>query len=284
MGSITIVGGTSALARHLIPVLREGNEVVTLGRRECDIHCDLLEPPEAIRIPDGTEAVVHVAAAFGGPTEEDMLRTVETNVAGTLKVCMAAKKAGVQHLVLISSLYAQLAEHSPYYGIYSISKRHADELADDYCRRHSLLLTVLRPSQLFGESEAFRRHQPLFYHMADRAEKGQDVLIYGKRDALRNYLHADDMSRIVLGVLKKGCGGFYACTFPQDVALSEVSAAALEAFGRGGRVVFLPEKPDIPDNVFGNSTALYEQIGDCPSVDVWEGMRRIASARKAANS
>jgi nucleoside-diphosphate-sugar epimerase len=192
---------------------------------------------------------------------------------------MAAQKAGVRHLVLISSIYAELTEKSSNYGIYSITKRQADELACDYCRRHSISLSVLRPSPLYAEEESFRRHQPLFYQMADYAEKGQDIPLYGQHDALRNYLHADDLSRIVLKVLENGCCGIHACTFPRDVALSEVARAAQKAFGRGGKVVFLAEKSDIPDNIFGNSTELYNQIGFYPDVDVWEGMRRIAAVR-----
>lgn len=284
MGRIAIVGGTSALARRLIPLLREGNEVVTLGLGECDVPCDLLGPVDAIRIPEGTAAVVHVAAAFGGATDGEILQTVETNAVGTLKVCMAAKKAAVRHLVLVSSLSAQLPDSSPYYGIYSITKRQAEELAADYCRRNSISLSVLRPSQLYAENEAFRLHQPLIYQMADCAERGQDIPIYGRHDALRNYIHADDMARIVRGVLEKGCGGLFPCTFPRDVTLSEVAAAAQQAFGQGGKVVFLPGKPDIPDNVFGNGTELYDQMGFRPEVDVWEGMRRLARHRKAARA
>lgn len=284
MGRIAIVGGTSALARRLIPLLQAGNEVATLGLGECDVPCDLTGPVDAIRIPEGTEAVVHVAAAFGGSTDDEILQTVETNAVGTLKVCMAAKKAAVRHLVYISSIYAQLDELSPHYGIYSITKRQAEELAADYCRRGSLKFTALRAAPLYGEETAFRRHQPFFYHLADCAERGQDISIYGRHDALRNYIHADDVARIVRGVLEKGCGGLYPCTFPRDVALSEVAAAAQKAFGQGGKVVFLPEKPDIPDNVFGTGTELYDRLGFRPEVDVWEGMRRLARHRKAARA
>ncbi len=284
MSCIAIVGGTSALARRLIPILQEGGDVVTLGRRECDIPCDLLDSLDLIRIPEGTDAVVHVAAAFGGTADDDILRAVETNVNGTLKVCMAAKKADVRHLVLVSSLSAHLPVTSAYYGVYAITKRHAEDLAADYCSRNSILLSVLRPSQLYAEEESFRHHQPLIYQMADCAEKGIDISIYGTHDARRNYLYADDMARIIRGVLEKRCVGLYPCTFPKDVALSNVAEAALEAFGCGGRIVFLKDKPDIPDNIFGNSTELYEKIGFRPDVDVWQGMRRLAAHRRVANS
>lgn len=280
MTCIAIVGGTAALARTLKSFLQLDNEVITLGRRGCDVRCDLLGPVEDIQIPLGADVVVHVAAFFGGSTDVQQLQAVETNVLGTLKVCMAARRAGVRHIVIISSLSAQLTVSSPYYGIYAITKRQAEEVAINYCRCHGLLLTVLRPSQLYAENGAYWRHQPLIYLMADCAEKGEDIILYGQHDALRNYIHADDVAKIIGRVLETGCSGVYPCTFPQDVELSEVARAALGAFARGGKVVFTPDMPDIPDNVFGNSTELYDQIGFCPVIDVWEGMRRVAHFRK----
>jgi len=183
--------------------------------------------------------------------------------------------------VYVSSVYAQLTEGDPQYGTYAITKRQAEELATDYCRRHALLLTVLRAGPLYGDEDSFRRHQPLLYHLADRAEQGQDIELYGTHDALRNYLHADDMARSIRGVLAGRWPGVHACTFPRDYALSEVAAAAQAAFGRGGAICFLKEKPDVPDSVYGNSTELYERIAFWPSVDIREGMRRLARYRRA---
>ena len=280
MTRIAIMGGTSALAQRLILALDGGYQVTTLGLRDCDIPCDLLDSVENLHFPANTEALVHLAAAFGGPTDEECLRTVEINAVGTLKVCIAAKQARVAYVVLISSIYAQLAQDSPYYGIYSITKRQAEELAIDYCRRNSLRLTVLRPSPIYGNDEAFRRHQPLLYRIVDCAQEGHDIQLYGSRNSLRNYIHADDVARIIREVLEKPCEGVHSCTFPRDFAVSEIAAAAQEAFRRGGNVTFLPDKPDIPDNVFSNNTELYERIGFVPSIDVWEGMRRLARHRR----
>jgi nucleoside-diphosphate-sugar epimerase len=282
MSRIAVVGGTSALAGRLIPVLRERHEVVTLGRGGCDMRCDLLDPVEAICLPEAADAVVHLAAAFGGPSDEDALRTVETNVTGTLKVCIAAKRAGVRHVVVLSSAYAAPAALPRHNDLHAITKRQADELAQDYCGRNALLLTVLRPAPLYGEEDAFRRHQPFFYHLADRAESGEDIELFGTRDARRNYLHADDMARVIREVLEKARGGTHICAFPRDVAMSEIAEAAQEAFGRGGGIAFAKDRPDQPDNVFGNSTELYEAIGFTPAIDVREGLRRLARSRGAA--
>lgn len=283
MSRIAVVGGASALARRLIPVLRVGHEVVTLGRSGCDVPCDLLDSVDSIAIPEPVDAVVHLAAASYASTPQDMVRMVETNAVGTLKVCIAAEKAGARHLVLVSSVYAALTKGSLHHNLYSITKRQSEELAAEFCRRSALLLTVLRAAPLYGVEEAFRHHQPFLYDVADRAEEGRDIHLFGKRDALRNYLHANDMARVIQGVVERAPGGVYCCTFPRDFGLSEIAAAAQEAFGRGGNIVFLEDEPDVPDNIFGNCTDLYDIIGFRPGVDIREGMRHLARYRKEAN-
>jgi nucleoside-diphosphate-sugar epimerase len=267
----------------VIPELQDAYEVVTLGRSGCDIICDVLEEPGTIRIPESTDVVVHLAASFGEENPDGVIRTVETNEMGTLKVCIAASRAKARHLVLISSVYAGMPESLSGQSLYSVTKRHAEELARFWCRRESLRLTVLRPAPLYGELDLFRRHQPLLYRMADCAEQGMEIPLFGRRDALRNYLYAGDLARIIRKVLERGLDGLHTCTFPQDVPLSEIATAALEAFGHGGSYRFLEDRPDIPDNTFGDSGTLYESMGWFPEVDIREGMRRLADHRRAAH-
>jgi UDP-glucose 4-epimerase len=276
--SVLIVGGTSALSLALTPVLAAGGPVLTAGRRGCDVHLDLGD--ESLSLPPGLDAVVHTAAQFGGSSDAEILATETINVLGTLKLCQAAARAGVRQVVLISSMSACVTEDSPYFGIYALSKRQSEDVARLQCAAHALPLAILRPSQIYGNQEEFRRHQPFVYAMADRAQRGDDIEIYGSHDARRNYLHADDLSAIVAAVIRDRVEGTYACTHPVDVTYSEMAAAAFAAFGAGGRVRFRADKPDIPDNVFGTDDALYARIGLYPGISMRDGMQRLAQHRR----
>lgn len=280
MKKIAIVGGTSSLANYLIPVLSNGNEVITLGRKNCDVYFNLEDNLESIRVPAGVDVVVHTAAVNKGNTDEEIIKTEEINAIGTLKVCMAAKKAGVKHLIIISSQYATLSENSLYYNIYSISKRHSEELATYYCKQNNLPLTMLRPSQFYDAKDEYRKHQPLIYLMADKAENGDSIAIYGQNDALRNYIHIEDFVEIIHRTIEYQCDGIYSCNYPKNVKLSEIAKAAQTSFNNGGEIVFLSGKPDIPDNIFNNKTDLYEKIGFYPQIDIENGMKTIAEYRE----
>ena len=274
---VVIVGGNSSLGSALEASLSGSCEVVTAGRSNCDISLDLTWPIERFSLPPDVDVVVHTAAHFGGKTATDVLEAENVNVLGTLKLCQAAVNAKARHFVLISSIFASLTEDSEHYGAYALSKRHAEEVARLVCATCSLPLAVLRPSQIYGAGSRSRAHQPFLYLMIDRAKNGEDIVLYGSRDPRRNFIHIDDLTEVIAKVVAMGIVGTFACQHPRDVTYTEIAKAAFQAFNTRGSVRFLPEKPDIPDNVFTVDDALYRAIGWHPSTSIEDGLRRIAN-------
>jgi len=276
---ILIVGGTSSLAQALKPVLSEFAEVITAGRAGCDVYLDLSDREEDIELPKGVDVVINTAAHFGGNSFEEMFQAETVNVLGALKVCQVSKTAHVRHLVHISSTSAYVEVTSDYYGIYALSKRHSDEAVKLFCSSFSLPCTILRPSQIYGNENTFRKHQPFLYAAIDKAEKSEDITIHGANDALRNYIHIDDFTKIISAVVIKQVEGLYACTNPIDIRLSQIANAAIGAFCSSGRVIFLKDMEDIQDNVFPYSDSLYRTIEYFPRISIEEGVKRIAAYR-----
>jgi nucleoside-diphosphate-sugar epimerase len=279
---ILIVGGTSALGSYLKKTLSEFYEVITAGRRDCDITLDLNGPLESMILPDNLDVVVHTAANFGGKTDKEIIDAENINVLGTLKLCEAAFEVKSKHFILISSIFSSLKGNTPHQNIYSLSKKHSEEVAHFYCSTHSLPLTILKPSQLYGDDNSFRKHQPFFYTMVDKAEKGEDIQLNGSNDPLRNYIHINDLTHLIRKVLVGKIEGVYSCAHTMDVTYSQIAKAAFAAFSNGGRVYFLNDRANIPDNVYEKDDSLYELIGFYPQISIEEGLRRIANERASA--
>jgi len=275
---VLLVGANSALARASMPILAKDYELITAGRHNCDIDCDITKE---IVIPSGIDAIVNFTAAFGGMSDEDIREAEDINALGLLCICSAAKRASVKHIINISSLSATHTKESPYYTIYAISKKHGDELAEFYCAQHGLALSILRPSQIFGDDGSFARHQPFFWGAVEKAAKGQDIVIYGKHDPLRNYIHAVDLAELLRRVIAERIVGAYSCQYPMDVTFSQIAQTAQRTFGRGGTITFLHDKPDIPDNVFPKDETLYEKTGYRPKISLEVGMQRIERRQEA---
>ena len=270
------------MANTLKPVLSEFAEVITAGRQGCDVPLDLCGPIEKIKLPNDIDVVLNTAADFGGKSFEEMLRAEDVNVLGVLKLCHACSKAQIKRLVLISSIFASLEKSSSFYSIYSLSKKHSDEAAQLYSSMFGLPLTILRPSQFYGVGEAYRKHQPFLSGIIDKAANGEDILIYGSHDALRNFIHVEDVARIIALVIRRGIEGIYACMNTGNVRYSEVAAAAIKAFESKSIIKFMKEQPDIPDNIFKPDDSLFRLIDYYPQISISLGMKKEAAYRRGA--
>ena len=276
---ILIVGGTSSLARALKPALSEFAEVITAGRTGCDIFLDLGNLSASIELPRDIDVVVNTAAHFGGVGFEEMLQAEGVNVLGTLKLCKLCSNAQIKQLVLISSIFSDLDRRSSFYDIYSLSKRHSDEIAELYGSIFGLPLTILKPSQFYGVGDAYRRHHPFLFRIIDQAEKNEDICIYGGNDARRNFIHVEDVVRIIALVIQRGIVGIFACAYTRNVSYSEVAAAAIRAFDSKSGIKFDKEQPDIPDNIFEADDSLYRLIDYYPQISISLGMMKEAEYR-----
>lgn len=277
---ILIVGGTAVIGRALAARLAQLGEVRLAGRREADIPLDLTEWRDQPEPKGFFDVVVHVAADFGGLTDKDYVRAELVNSVGTFSSCSLAHRVQAKHFVLLSTISATYRAGDPYYGIYALTKRHGEEAASFFCTERGIPLTILRPTQVYDDSDACRRHQALLYLMADRAQAGQEIVLYGTHDARRNYLYLTDLAEICGRVVQGRHVGTFACAHPKSVRLSEMANAAISAFGYQVKVSFWADKPNLADLPEIDDHSLYELIDYWPSVDISEGFKRIRRYRE----
>jgi nucleoside-diphosphate-sugar epimerase len=252
-------------------------EVVTAGRKHCDMELDLAG---AVYIPPGFDSVINTAAHMGGATPAALASAEATNVLGLLALGHASAEAGVRHLVHISSIFANLTASSPFHNAYALSKRHGDEALQFLSRMLDIPLTILRPSQFYGLGEFYRHNQPFLYTLMDKAEASQDIELWGRHDALRNFIHVQDVANIIARVVYSRTLGMYSCCHPEDLSFSQIAHAAVDAFGSKSRIRFLPDKPDTADNIFPFDDTLYRVLGCTPQISITRGMQMEAAHRR----
>ncbi|SDB17522.1 NAD(P)-dependent oxidoreductase [Pseudomonas sp. NFACC13-1] len=275
-----VIGSTSVIGKAVAQALSRYGQVKLAGRREANITFDL-SGPEPVALDERFDIVVLAAADFGGREPDDLVRAERVNSVGTLVACRLAEQCGARHFILLSSRSACDQATDPYFGIYSLSKRHAEEVASLYCQERGMALSVLRISQVYDDGEQCRPHQPLLYAIADKAQAGRTVELYGSNDARRNYLHLSDLAEVCARLAEQGVTGLYNCGHPESPRLSEIAQAAFEAFGKPLDVRFLPEKNDIPDlPPFDCGHELYERIGFVPRIDVRRGFGLMRAHRE----
>lgn len=276
MKKIIVTAPTSAVAKGFIKFSEQDYEIITVGRRESDITFDFLEDTVP-QLPSGADSIVHFAGVTIAGSDKDLLQMTHTNVLGVLKLCSAAKMCGVKQIIYISSIFATLEPDSPYYNFYSLTKKQGEELARLYCSKNNIPLCIIRPSQIFGTDTALGKMQRLIYTMFKNAAEGKPITIYGEKDALRNYIYADNVYSLICSAIELCAVETIDAIDQKNYRLSELAKLIISAFESKSSIEFLPERPDVEDNGFFARTDYFNKW-NIPFISFEEAVQRIAQA------
>ncbi|MGK6356406.1 NAD-dependent epimerase/dehydratase family protein [Sphingomonas sp. DT-207] len=150
MTTLAITGGTGFVGSRLIALATEaGHHVRALTRREQAERANIawvrgdLDATDALaELCSGADAVIHVAGVVNAPDREGFARG---NVEGTRNMLDAAKGAGVERFVHVSSLAAR----EPGMSAYGWSKAEGDKLV----KASGLAWDIVRPPAIYGPGD-----------------------------------------------------------------------------------------------------------------------------------
>lgn len=197
-----VSGGAGFLGLHLARrLLADGHEVRTLDVAPLDdaelersveeLRGDIRDPGRVRDLVEGTDVVVHAAAALPIQASRDSIRSV--NVAGTENVLRAAHAAGVERLVFVSSTAVYgvpekhpIEEDDPLVGVgwYGESKIDAEAL----CRVAAVETTIIRPKTFIGPERL-----GVFEILFDWIREGRRIYILGKGHNRYQLLAVEDL-------------------------------------------------------------------------------------------
>lgn len=275
---VLIIGGKSSLGLELELFLKSNYQVFTAGRSECDIYLDLSKNCDS-EIDFKCDVVILTAAVFGGNDLNSYENNIIVNVLGTARSIKMANKFGAKHFILISSMSIFQNEISPKNKIYSITKKQSEEIAEFVTYSIKMPLTILRPSQLYGENKSFKKHQPLLYKIIECVEVNEDITFHGKKNSIRNYLHVNDFNEIIRRVIDLKVIGNYDCVNTKSTTLIETFNAAINAFKSKSNYNFDNSNDDIFENIFQADLCFFKKIDFEPKIDIINGMKRIANSK-----
>ena len=270
---IVVTAPTSILAKNFIRSTEDQYDIITLGRRESDIRYDFCNR-EKLSLPEGVSSIVHFAGILRDVDDKEILNMVDVNVRGILEICKAAKESKIGHVINVSSINATLSKESPHYGYYSLTKRQGEEIANLFCKIKNIRLCNIRPSQVFGCDKDYSKRQPLFYLMINNAKSGKDICIYGKNDAIRNYIYSDNLFNLIKKVIEEKHEGTIDAIDEHNYKLSDVAKMIINAYKCKSKIRFLQDKPDLNDNGFYTDRNFFMEW-NIPFVDLSDAITKV---------
>lgn len=186
---------TGKLAAHF-PVLEGHSVELVVG--------DILDEDLALRVVEGMDVIVHLAANTGvGPSVENPRADCITNVIGTLNFLEAARANAVRRFVFASSgapageceppIHEELPPHpvSPY----GASKLAGEGYCSAYFRTFGVETVALRFSNVYGPLSS--RKDSVVAKFIKNAVEGKDLEVYGDGSQTRDFIYIDDLIRAI---------------------------------------------------------------------------------------
>ena len=212
MASVLVTGGNGFIGTHLCNHLHQnGHSVISLDVMHTDSHpweCITADIRDGLQF-DGIDWIVHLAAQISVPRSiENPDETLSINVDGTASILSAAEVADVKKIIFASSaaVYgdceiipipesAPLTPQSPY----AVSKIVGEELL----RRSDISTCSLRFFNVYGPNQSAEGGYAAVIPAFKKAiELGKECKIFGDGTQVRDFIHVNDLVRIILFALE----------------------------------------------------------------------------------
>ncbi len=230
-GVVLLTGASGGLGRTLVPALRRRD-----WRVRCLVHRrpvadadelvdgDLADPSSLARAADGADAVLHLAARTHARREDDY---TEANVDGTQRLLDAARRAGVERFVHVSTRAIDASG-----GAYSRSKLAAERLVAE----SGLVWTIVRLPEVYGAGGAEGVDDVIA-----RARRGAPIAVVGRGEDVVCPIHLDDaVGALAAAVDAPAAAGRLYTLAGSCMTMRELADVCAQTFGQRSRIVGVP--------------------------------------------
>jgi UDP-glucuronate decarboxylase len=300
MNRVLVTGGAGFLGSHLAEVLLEGGaDVICIdnffsGQKD-NIRPFLAHPFfELIRhdvihpLFVEVDRIYHLACpASPIHYQENPIKTVKTNVMGTINMLGLAKRIRSRILLASSSEVYGDAEVHPqpesYWGhvnpigvrsCYDEGKRVAETLMMDYHRQNRVDIRIARLFNTYGPRMAVNDGRVVSNFIV-QALRGKPLTIYGDGCQTRSFCYVSDtIDGLVRLMETENFTGPVNLGNPEEFTVLELAESVLRLTGSRSSIVHLPLPQDDPVRRRPDITLARTKLGWAPKVPLKEGLER----------
>ena len=236
----------------------------------------------------GADVVFHLAAKNCiSDCQNDPAETADINVAGTVNVFEAARKARVRKLVYAES--SALYEGCRFLptpemdvrpeSFYAVSKLAGMHFAEAYKRFYGMTFTALRYFCVYGPIQDYRRTiPPVMSAFIIKLLKGEQPVIYGSGRKRRDFVYVDDINEFHMKCLtdSRTDNRTFNLGSGRNISVLEIYEAISKILGVSIEPLF---KPDLPGEAQETLADISEakSVGWEPRTDLETGLRNAIS-------
>ena len=296
---ILVTGGAGFIGSHLCEkLLQMGNEVLCLdnfftGRRANILHLLDNHYFEVIR-HDVVNAIylevdrIYNLACPASPVHysHNAIKTIKTNVMGTLNMLGLAKRVGARILqASTSEIYGDPEVHpqrEDYRGnvntlgprsCYDEGKRVAETLMMDYHRQNNVDIRIARLFNTYGP-RMLADDGRVVSNFIVQALNGREITIYGDGSQTRSFCFVDDMTDALIALMEQeNDTGPVNLGNPEETTMLELARQVLQLCDAYSEFAYLPLPVDDPKRRRPDITKAKALLGWEPTTSLEDGLK-----------
>jgi UDP-glucuronate decarboxylase len=298
MKRILVTGGAGFLGSHLCEyLLGQGDDVVCVdnffsGSKDNIRHLFYHPFFEIIRhdvihpLFVEVDQIYHLACpASPIHYQHNPIKTVKTNVMGTINMLGLAKRIKARTLLASSSeVYGDAKEHpqtESYWGnvnpiglrsCYDEGKRVAETLMIDYNRQNRVDIRIARIFNTYGPRMAIEDGRVVSNFIV-QAVKGDDLTVYGDGTQTRSFCYVSDLIAALVKMMNtENFAGPVNVGNPGEFTVRELAEKVIRLTGSRSRMTFKPLPSDDPIRRCPDISLAKDKLGWEPKVSLDEGL------------
>jgi UDP-glucuronate decarboxylase len=297
---ILITGGAGFLGSHLCDhLIQQGADIVCIdnffsGHKDNIRHLfghpyfELIRHDVIHPLFVEVDRIYHLACpASPIHYQQNAIKTVKTNVMGTINMLGLAKRTRARILLASSSeVYGDAQVHpqtEDYWGnvnpigirsCYDEGKRVAETLMMDYHRQNRVDIRIIRIFNTYGPRMAVDDGRVVSNFIV-QALKGEPLTVYGDGSQTRSFCYVSDLIEAISRAMNiEGLSGPLNLGNPAEATIMELAEKVIRLTGGRSKVEFRPLPADDPTRRRPDITLAREKLGWEPKVGLDEGLER----------
>ena len=206
MTKITVLGGSGFLGSHLCDLLFQKKfQVIIYDKKKSKylnnnqkfIEGDILDKNRLFKAIKGADYVFNFAGAANmDDLKYDPMKTVKSNIQGTVNALEASSKFKIKKFIHASTIYANTEEG----GFYGRSKKAAEDYVEEFKKKFNLNYTILRFGSIFGPRAGADNG---VRQILENLIKKRKLIYKGTRNSIRRYIYVKDAAKLTLQSISK---------------------------------------------------------------------------------
>ncbi|KAL9426358.1 hypothetical protein AB3S75_033189 [Citrus x aurantiifolia] len=299
---IVVTGGAGFVGSHLVDKLIDrGDEVIVIdnfftGRKDNLVHhfrnprLELIRHDVVEPILLEVDQIYHLACpASPVHYKYNPVKTIISNVMGTLNMLGLAKRVGAKFLLTSTSeVYGDPLEHpqkETYWGnvnpigersCYDEGKRTAETLTMDYHRGADVEVRIARIFNTYGPRMCLDDGRVVSNFVA-QAIRRQPMTVYGDGKQTRSFQYVSDLVDGLVALMEGEHVGPFNLGNPGEFTMLELAEIVKETIDSSATIEFRPNTADDPHMRKPDITKAKELLNWEPKVPLREGLPRMVS-------